>query len=134
MGSQTDIVYSYAERSLRKVYPTNEGWSIQRQSVVGNSTPDFQISRKYQGVSESVIAAVIMNAKVGAKDLSIFSSDVLAMKGAGKVPKKLVIIPEGADVSSIPDDFDVIEMKGFACRENRIVWWKRNNFIEAQAE
>ncbi len=134
MGSQTDIVYSYAERSLRKVYPTNEGWAIQRQSVVGNSAPDFQISRKYRGVSESIIAAVIMNTRVGAEDLSIFSSDVLALKGAGKMAKKLVIIPEGADVSSIPDEFDVIELKGFACKDDKIVWWKRNNFVEAQAE
>lgn len=134
MGSQTDIVYSYAERSLRKMYPTIEGWSIQRQAVVGNSAPDFQISRKYRGISESVIAAVIMDTRIGADDLSIFSSDILALKGAGKVPKKLVIIPEGADVSSIPDEFDVIELKGFACKEDKIVWWKRNNFVEAQAE
>ncbi len=134
MGSQTDIVYSYAERSLRKMYPTTEGWSIQRQAMVGNSTPDFQISRKYRGISESVIAAVIMDTRIGADDLSIFSSDMFTLTGAGKIPKKLVIIPEGADVSSIPDEFDVIELKGFACKDDKIVWWKRNNFVEAQAE
>jgi hypothetical protein len=131
MGSQTDIVYSYAERSLRKVYPTAEGWSIQRQTVSGNSVPDFQISRKFWGVSESVLAAVIMNTQIGAEDLGIFSSDA---PGAGKTAKKLVIIPEGADISSLPDEFNVMELKGFACKDDKIVWWKRNNFVEAQAE
>ena len=134
MGSQTDIVYSYAERSLRKMYPTTDGWSIQRQAVGGNSVPDFQISRKIRGASESVIAAIIMETRIGADELSIFSSDTLASNGAGKISRKLVIIPEGADVSSIPDDFDVIELKGFACKDDKIVWWKRNNFVEAQVQ
>ncbi|MDG6257750.1 MAG: hypothetical protein QCH35_09160 [Methanomicrobiaceae archaeon] len=74
-----------------------------------------------------------MNARVGADDLGIFSSD-MKPNGAGKIATKLVIIPEGADVSSVPDEFDIMELKGFACINEKIVWWKRNNFIEAQAE
>jgi len=74
-----------------------------------------------------------MNTRVAAGDLGIFSSG-MESNGAGKIAKKLVIIPEGADVSSVPDEFAIIELKGFACKDNKIVWWKRNNFIEAQNE
>lgn len=126
MGSNQDVTYSYAERDLRKMYSPAEGWKIQRISGNSNNAPDYMVTRKYRGVSEYVLASIILKKAVLRADIDALVSPYTPENAAGALSGKVLLVPAGADSSGVPDDIDVVELKGFSCEGGEVVWWKSN--------
>jgi hypothetical protein len=126
LGSNQDVTYSYAERDLRKRYRPGEGWKIQRISGNSNNAPDYIVARKYRGVSEYVLASVVLKKAVLQADVDALVSPNTPENAAGILSGKMVLVPAGADSSGLPDDIEVVELKGFSCEGDEIVWWKSN--------
>jgi hypothetical protein len=130
MGSGKDIIFSYAERDLRKRYSPSEGWEIQR-AANGDAGVDYTIARKWQGVAQQIYASIVMKPELLQSDVDAFIAGIPA---GARVNGKVLIVPAGADYSVVPDDIDTMELKGFVRDADKIVWWKRTLPVEEDAE
>ena len=123
MGSDRDINFSYAERSLKKRYPSIEGWKIQRFPEAGSDTPDFLITRKWRGSSQYALASVVLRPVISPGDIDRTNS---GGRGEwGSFTGSTVLVPRGADVSGLGDGVNVLEMRGYVVEGNTVTWWKR---------
>jgi hypothetical protein len=131
MGSGKDIIFSYAERSLRKKYSPTEGWELKRSTNGGSAGVDYVVSRKWQGIAQQIYAGVIMKPYLLQNDVDAFISEIPAGKAA---TGKVLVVPSGADCSRVPRDVDIMELKGFSCAEDKILWSKRTLPVASDAE
>jgi hypothetical protein len=124
MGSEKDVIFTYAERSLKRKFPSNEGWQIQRMSASKDFTPDYVVARKWQGFSQYALASVFMKSQLLESDIPpSLSQD--SGEHFGSLIGRVVIVPAGADSSSVPGEIDVLELKGYVCQDDDIIWLKR---------
>jgi hypothetical protein len=131
MGSGKDIIFSYAERSLRKKFSPSEGWEFERNLNGDNIGVDYVVSRKWQGAAQQVYAAVMMKPELLQSDVDSFIAAIPEGKNA---KGKILVVPAGADCSLVPSDVEIVEMKGFSCEENKVVWSRRTLPLETDAE
>ncbi|MDT8357312.1 MAG: hypothetical protein RQ758_02280 [Methanomicrobiaceae archaeon] len=132
MGSDRDINFSYAERSLKKRYPSSEGWKIQRFPEAGADTPDFLITRKWRGSSQYALASVVLRPVISPEEIDrITPAD---RDDWGSFAGSTVLVARGADVSGLGDRADVLEMRGYVVEGSTVSWWKRPVVSEATEE
>jgi hypothetical protein len=134
MGSERDVIYSYAERDLRRKFPSVDGWQIQRETRSQGYSPDYVISRKWRGLSQYVLASVMLKSRFQQSDVDALAAPFSPENSCGSFSGKMVLVPSGADSSLIPEDIDIMEMRGFSCDGGAVVWSKRTLPLEANEE
>lgn len=131
MGSGKDIIFSFAERSLRKKFSPSEGWEFERNLNGDDIGVDYVVSRKWQGQAQKAYAAVMMKPELLQSDVNSF---IVAIPEGKNTNGKIIVVPAGADCSMVPSDVDIIELKGFSCEEDKVVWSRRTLPLETETE
>lgn len=123
MGSDRDINLTFAERSLKKKYPSREGWKIQRFPDANENSPDFLITRKWRGSSQYALASLILSPVISPVDIERVTP--AAVGDWGTFAGSTLLVPRGADVASLSDGVCVLELRGYVVEGNTVTWWKR---------
>ncbi len=124
MGYSGDIMHDIVQKELKRNYPASEGWVISgTQKQVGNDEI-FTLSRR-RGSSQV--------ASVGTTFGRIVGSGLISALMAGKTTpaaKKgtwyaCILVPQGTDVSGLPEGMKVIFMRSFRYEGKDLLWLKR---------
>ena len=118
MSFKEDEMYPVAHRALRKRYPASSGWEIYSQNDWGDYRPDFVIEkRNFWGVIKRAVAEVKAECRITQSHVDQLNQYARNLAGNNvKIIAKHLIVPSGADTSVVPDDIDVIYLRGFRCK------------------
>ena len=124
MGYSGDIMHDIVQKELKRNYPASEGWVIsEAHNQVGNDEI-FSISRR-RGSNQVATVGATFGRIVG-------PGLVAALNEGGTTPaaKKgtwyaCLLVPQGTDVSGLPDDVKVIFMRSFRYEGKDLLWLKR---------
>ena len=114
-------MYEAAYRVLRRRYPAHEGWKIVPQFEGVGYRPDFVVERRdFWGTLHRVIAEVKAECRITRAHLRQLNAYARALAGGEAViDAKILIVPAGADTTAVPNDIQVIYLRGFRCGDNR---------------
>jgi len=122
MGSVNDSMHSYVLRDLKNMFSPSEGWQIERAPLCG----DYQVSRKRFGTTKRYPVNVVITPKISAGDLEAFNAKIITAEAEGlKFDYPIFFVPSGADVTAVPDDAKVKELKVLKVENGEVLWWKK---------
>jgi len=119
MGSSKDVMELFAERDIRQVFPTYDGWTT---TPVSTSSPVgcfYRVSKK-KWVGDEIAFIAVSFDRAPTEDL-INALDALP-NGQGSKTKKYLLTPQAADTSAIPPHVRILLMNAFAFAEGKLVW------------
>jgi len=132
MGSSKDVMELFAERDIRQVFPTYDGWTATPVTTSSGAGYFYRVS-KNKWVGEEVAFIAVSFDKAPAEDV-INALDALP-NGLGSKTKKYLLTPQAADTSAIPPHVRILLMKAFAFAEGNLVWLtKKKNARRYTAE
>jgi hypothetical protein len=124
MGYSGDIMHDIVQKELKRNYPASEGWIITgAPKQVGNDEV-FSLSRR-QGSNQVVTVGTTFERKIGQSLLSAIMEgreSPSAKKGAWYGS---LLVPQGTDISGIPEDVRIIFMRSFRYEGKDLLWLKR---------
>lgn len=124
MGYSGDIMHDIVQKEIKRNYPASEGWVITGTPKQVGNDEIFTLSRR-QGKNQV--------ATVGATFERVISQDLLSALVAGKeatAAKKGIwhaslLVPQGTDISGIPEGMKFIFMRSFRYEGKDLLWLKR---------
>jgi hypothetical protein len=124
MGYSGDIMHDIVQKELKRNYPASEGWIITgAPKQVGNDEV-FSLSRR-RGSNQVVTVGTTFERKIGQSLLSAIMEgreSPAAKKGAWYGS---LLVPQGTDISGIPEDVRIIFMRSFRFEGKDLLWLKR---------
>jgi hypothetical protein len=133
MGYSGDIMHDIVQKELKRNYPASEGWVIsEAHKQVGNDEI-FTLSRR-RGSNQVVTVGATFERIVGPGFIA-----ALIEGGATPAAKKsawhsCLLVPQGTEVSGIPDGIKVIFMRSFRYEGKDLLWLKRPAGTQAAAQ
>lgn len=124
MGYSGDIMHDIVQKELRRNYPASEGWTISgAPKAIGNDEV-FMVSKRQK--SNQVASVGVSFARVVGSDLV---SAVMEGKTSTAAKKSSwhssIIVPQGADLSGLPDGIKILYMRSFRYEGKDLTWLKR---------
>jgi hypothetical protein len=119
MGSQKDVMTTFAERDLRQQFSEFNGWNIAPINGMKSSVSLFRASRNRLYHDE--IAFIAVSFDPIPEDGCITALDALPSSRGSRV-KKFLLTPQATDTSFVPPHVQVLLMKAFAFVDGDLVW------------
>jgi len=118
MGSEHDIMRTFAVREIHTHFRENDGWEFREVPSPVTRDMAFILSREMQGRKEYVTLVVSYDEKPSLLPLeALFATvKVKSLKG------QYLILPKAANVSAIPEPVKVIVMESFGFVDGKLVW------------
>jgi len=124
MGSVNDSMHSYVLRDLKNMFSPSEGWEIERAPLCG----DYQVSRKRFGTTKRYPVNVVIAPEISADDVENFNAKIITAEAEGlKFDYPIFFVPSGADVTAVPGDAKVKELKVLKVENGEVLWWKKTH-------
>ena len=125
MGICTDIMHEFVMQEIKRIYSSYDGWKITPRSHGNSYDTIFVIERINKGTKE--IVKILASFK---KDITLDMIEDLTVpekSSDGREPRRsfAVMVPEGANVSSLPSDLNIMTMKSFAFEGKELTWVKK---------
>ena len=121
MGVATDIMQTFAAREIRSHFPESEGWEYRQEPSPVPDSMVFILSREVRGRKEVIPLAVCYEEMPSLFPLEYLTSTMNGKKLTGKY----LLVPKGAEVTSLPGDIRVLFMDSFGFVDERLVWLTR---------
>ncbi len=119
MGSQKDVMTTFAERDIRQQFSEFDGWNIAPINGVQSSVTLFRASRNRTYHEEVAFIAVSFDQ---VPENECFTAlDALPTSRGSRV-KKFLLTPQATDISFLPPHIQVLLMKAFALVDGDLVW------------
>ncbi|MCU0631169.1 MAG: hypothetical protein MUF37_08465 [Methanoregulaceae archaeon] len=124
MGYSGDIMHDIVQKEIKRNYPASEGWVITGSPELVGNNEIYTLSRR-QGKNqvatvgatfERVISPELMSALVTGKEAPA------AKKGTWHAS---LLVPQGTDISGIPEGIKSIFMRSFRYEGKDLLWLKR---------
>lgn len=131
MGFSTDVMKDFAIKEVKRLYQPSLGWKAQLIAPAPGNDVGFNLTKGGRGKVERVRIVVTYERKP-TKD-AIQALHPPTAPGVQDTAQKVLIVPEGADVSAVPSDVKIGYMKSFAFRGKELVWIKKEKEKEAPA-
>jgi hypothetical protein len=129
MGFAQDSMHSYVERDLKKKFPENEGWKIERDPSWGEVTFDYQVWRRRLGETRRYLVDVHIETRVSAETVQSLQDRLSALEAQDvAVTHPILFVPTGADISAVPDGVEVIYLKVLKVEDGDVLWWRKTAF------
>jgi hypothetical protein len=116
MGSMTDIMQTFAERDIRSLFSSFDGWECH---PVPNSVMAYRITRNLRGQRQNVYLAVSF-------DLIPDPAGIAALEALGKGDRakkgSCLLVPQGTDISCVPSSIKVLPMTAFGFIDEELRW------------
>lgn len=125
MGSNEDIMHDFVRRELKRFYPSVDGWQI-RDAPKNAAGAGFIISRRLLGRFQGAHVLVRFDRNVTAQEAKALKDMAASAPLPGATSSSLILmVPQGAEVSGIPDDVKILPMQSFGYDGKVLVWLKR---------
>jgi hypothetical protein len=129
MGSNEDVMHDFVRKELKRFFSTVDGWQMKPAAGTGQNE-SFIANRRILGRSEGAYIVASYEKKVSPGIVNALETMVGSMPiGGVPHPTKIIMVPQGADVSGVPKGVDVLYMKKFGFDGNELVWLKRYNQV-----
>lgn len=116
MAFKEKEMYDAAWDAVRRRYPLSDGWELTAQDNRGTYIPDYVLKRVSRGITWYVpveVKAVCKATSIHVAQLNGYARNLAG--GNARIENKIMVYPSGADVSIVPDDIEVIKLRGFVC-------------------
>ena len=124
MTWREEDTYPYVLKNLRRRYPKSEGWEIYVKDRWRGYETDFTVERIWRGRKERIIVEVKMECKIYERFIRQLNKYAKKLAGKGvKIRNKILVVPSFADTSLVPDDIEIMYLKGVKCEGNNIYWY-----------
>jgi hypothetical protein len=134
MGSNDDIMHEFVRKELRKLYPSVDGWQIRPAAKTGGKEQGFVVSRRILGRTEGAHVLVSFDRIVAPVTIDTLSAMSRSEPIPGLAsPKKILVVPQNTDLSSVPREIVVLPMQSFAWEDKELVWLKRRAQMSEKA-
>jgi len=133
MGFAEDVLYSYVERSLRRMFPEREGWEIKRRPHDNDEVPDYFVKKKRFGRTHRVLVEVALVPTITEDHLEPLAAYAAKMeKLLLPIEALILVVPEGADLSAVPDYIDVLPLDVLRVEGGDVIWVKKRTVGAAE--
>jgi len=127
MGSAQDIMKTFVSKDFHRKFPALEGWKLETAGKKNLDITVYRASRYHRGQQQQAILAVSFDPQPSTgciRRLSSVNPDSRYKTG------RYLLVPRGADVSTVPPGIDVINMKAFGFSNGKLVWLtKKKNAV-----
>jgi len=126
MGYTDDVMRGFVLKEIGRIYPSSEGWQYKVISDDLVKDQEFLLTRRMAGRTEHVRLIVSFSKKATSQLIGRFSE--LNETGPYAEIKNLtnvLLVPQTADVSLVPDTIGVRFMHSFAYRGKDLIWLKK---------
>jgi len=124
MGSSQDIMHQFARQEINRYFSTYDGWKI-TPSPQGGYDQEFNAERTISGNKESTKVLVSFDKTIAKERLESMRSSATGPYGQVHKNNILLIVPQNADTSSVPNDVKISLMNSFAFQGNDLIWTKK---------
>ena len=131
MGFSTDVMHDFAIKEVKRLYQPSLGWKVEPIAPAPGNDLAFNLTKGGRGRVERVRIVVTYERKP--TQAAIQTLHPPTAPGVQDNAQKVIIVPEGAVVSGVPEDVKVVYMKSFAFRGKELVWIKKEKEKEAPA-
>jgi hypothetical protein len=129
MGSNEDVMHDFVRKELKRFFSTVDGWQMKPAAGTGQSEA-YVVNRRILGRSEGAYIIASFEPKVSPGMINALDTMAVSMPIGGVThPRKIIMVPQNADVSGVPKGVDVLTMKKFGFEGNELVWLKRFNQV-----
>ena len=125
MGSNQDIMHQFARQEINRFFSTYDGWKITPLPEAGGYDREFIAERTISGNKELNKVLVSFEKKVSKEKLERMRSSVTGPYGQVHKSNILLIVPQNADTSSVPNDIRTSFMNSFSFEGNMLAWTKK---------
>jgi len=132
MGYSEDIMYDFAMKDLRTVFPEYEGWKGKETPAGELNEKIYTFSRRSRGRPENAMVMVLFN-RIG--DTIDIDSFFTACEKTPDCTRKLILVPGFSHLQVPPGTIEVKEMTTFGYQDGNLIWLtkKKNAFIPSAA-
>jgi hypothetical protein len=128
MGFAEDVLYSYVERSLRRMFPEREGWDVKRRPRDNEVVPDYFVKKKRFGRTHRVLVEVALVPTISGEHLEPLTAYAAKMENLLlPIEALILVVPEGADLSAVPDYIDVLPLDVLRVEGGDVIWVKKRS-------
>jgi hypothetical protein len=132
MGSAKDIMELFAERDIRRVFSTRDGWTTVPVGTSAGTDHFYRVSRSKWPGDEVAFIAVSFKKSPGEEVINAL--DLLPASQGPRI-KKYLLTPQGTDTSSVPPHVKLLLMDAFTYDGGDLVWLtKKKNARKFPAE
>jgi hypothetical protein len=125
MGSNQDIMHQFARQEINRFFSTYDGWKITPLPEAGGYDREFIAERTISGNREMKKVLVSFEKNVPKEKLESMRSSVSGPYGQVQKSDILLIVPQNADTSSVPNNVRISFMNSFSFDGNALAWMKK---------
>ncbi len=114
----------FAVKEIKRLYQPSVGWKAEPITPAPGGDYAFTVTKGSRG-GRLERARVVVTYERKPSQAAIAVLHPAGVAGVPDTAQKVIIVPEGADVSGVPGDVKVIHMKSFAFRGKELVWIKK---------
>ena len=119
MGSAHDIMQTFASKDLHAQFPDYDGWNWKILPTPNSGNPVYRVSRYYHGQQQEAILAVSLEPRPSAGSIAALTSIIT---DSWKMTSRYLLVPQGTDVSCIPEGIGILTMTSFGFINDKLVW------------
>jgi len=124
MGYSGDIMHDIVQKELKRNYPASEGWVISGDPKQIGNDEIFSVSRR-RGSNQVATVAATFGRIVGQGLVSAMLEGKATPAASKGTWHACLLVPQGTDVSGLPDEIRVIFMRSFRYEGKDLLWLKR---------
>ena len=122
MGSVSDTMHEFEKKDLRQAFPVSEGWKQISMTCPDNACTVYTFSRDLWVGRELATVMSLYSPVVSAS--AIVSLRPQPGNGVEK-HRFAILVPEGCDLSAVPQNIRKIIMSSFRYHAGKLVWRTR---------
>jgi hypothetical protein len=119
MGSQRDVLLTFAERDIRHAFSEFEGWNI--APIIGVQSPHGLYQASRNNVHHEDVAFISVSFDPVPRKSCISALESLPSSRGAHV-KKYLLTPQASEVSALPPYVGILLMTAFAFVNGELVW------------
>ncbi len=132
MGSQKDVMTTFAERDIRQRFSLFEGWNVAPVNGVLSGGCLYRASRNRLYHEETVFVSVSFDEVPGDECIAVLEA---LPSSRGSRVKKFLLTPQATDTRAVPPHVGVLPMSAFAFADGKLVWLtKKKNACQFHPE
>jgi len=125
MGSQQDVMNSFALQDLKRIYSTFDGWKMSPEKQGSGYDTLVRLERLSGGHHDIVKVLVTFNKEIPTNLVKELNKKETMSDGMVARYDSAVIAPLNSDTSALPAGMKIYPMSSFEFEGNELVWTKK---------
>jgi 6-pyruvoyl-tetrahydropterin synthase len=125
MGSQLDVMNSFALQELNRIYSTYDGWKMSPKKHGSGYDTIVKLERLHGGHHDIVKVLITFNKEIAADMVEELNNKENVTDGMVPRYDFAVIAPVNTDTSALPANMKIYPMNSFEFKGNDLLWVKK---------